>query len=216
VTFEPDKTDKIENRLLDEYQIAFRDLFDKPIRLLEIGIFRGGSLQLWDTVFRHPETRIVGIDLRIPPLKCSPRVVASVCDQNDTEGLRRIAKEHGPFHVIIDDGAHMARETRNCFDTLFGEVVPGGFYGIEDWAVGYWPDQLPEYRGMVEFVTELVQRVPSLNIGGVRITVGPGCLALFQKSVVPFAEKVVPPGLRAAEQYYKERVARDHEESAGR
>jgi len=209
--FEAQKTDKVDNGLMAEYESAFRNLLDQPVRLLEIGIFRGGSLQLWDTLFRHPAARIIGIDLRTPPLQCSPRVITYECDQNDTEGLQRIAREHGPFHIVIDDGAHMARETRNCFDTLFPHVYPGGFYAIEDWAVGYWEDKLPEYRGMVKFVTDVVHNVPALGIGEFRILAGPGCVALFQKSAIPFKDMIVPPGASSAEAFYEVTVARDRE-----
>lgn len=214
-SFESLKTDKVDNALMAEYEAAFRDLLDKPVRLLEIGIFRGGSLQLWDSLFRHPQARIVGIDLRLPPLQCSARVVTYECDQNDTDGLLRIARDHGPFNIVIDDGAHLLRETRNCFEVLYEHLVPGGYYAIEDWAVGYWKDQLPEYQGMVEFITKIIQDVPALNIGRMRIVANPGCLALFQKGVVPFREWPVPPGTSAADAYYEETVARDREQATG-
>ena len=213
--FEAFKTDKIDNGLMVEYESVFRHLLDQPVRLLEIGIFRGGSLQLWDSLFRHPAAQLIGLDLRLPPLHCSPRVVAYECDQNDTEGLLRVARDHGPFHIVIDDGAHMLTETRNCFETLFPHLVPGGYYAIEDWAVGYWQEKLPEYRGMVEFITGIVQNVPALNIGQFRIAANPGCVALFQKSVVSFQDKIVPPGTSTAEAYYRATVARDQEEAGG-
>lgn len=207
------QTDKISNGLMDEYESAFRGLLNRPVRLLEIGIYQGGSLRYWDTLFENPETRIIGVDRRIPKMKCSSRVITYECDQNDTEGLLRIAKDHGPFHIVIDDASHLSKETRNCFDTLFPHVVPGGSYAIEDWAVGYWSDQLPEYRGMVEVVTEIILDAPKLGIGGYRIVAGTGCLALFQKDTVSFQDRQVPPGIGAAEQQYRETVEVDRERS---
>jgi cephalosporin hydroxylase len=200
-------TDKISNGLMDEYEKAFRRWTHQPIALLEIGIYRGGSVRYWDAFFRHPGTKIVGIDRRIPEMKCSPRVITYVCDQNDREGLLKIARDQGPFHVIIDDASHMSRETRTCFDTLYPHLVPGGFYALEDWAVGYWSDQLPEYAGMIEVVTGIIQDAPKLNIGAYRVIAETGCLALFQKDVVPFRDKPVPPGLDTAEKHYSETVA---------
>jgi hypothetical protein len=35
---------------------------DRPIRMLEIGVFHGGSLQMWRN-YLHPESVIVGIDI---------------------------------------------------------------------------------------------------------------------------------------------------------
>jgi len=133
-------TDKVENGFVEAYRSLFQDLTDRPIRLLEVGIFKGGSLLLWDMLFRHPQARFVGLDLTLPNIQLPSRASVYACDQNDSERLKAIALEHGPFDVVIDDGAHHTRETRNCFDVLFDHVDPGGYYVIEDWVVGYWSD----------------------------------------------------------------------------
>jgi len=111
-------------------------------------------------------------------------VVTVLCDQNDTAGLRRIAAEYGPFDIVIDDGCHFAKETRLCFDTLFGPFVKvGGYYVIEDWAVGYWHEHRPDYAGMVEVVTEIIRQAPRLSVGEFVVSLKPGqAYAAFRKS----------------------------------
>ena len=41
------------------YQAIFGPLRTEPLRILEIGIFRGASLKLWRHYFEHPKTIIV-------------------------------------------------------------------------------------------------------------------------------------------------------------
>ena len=42
------------------YERHFRDFVDKPVTFLEIGVGRGGSLQMWKRHF-GPHARIVGM-----------------------------------------------------------------------------------------------------------------------------------------------------------
>ncbi len=176
-------TDKWATGLVEVYRERFSAWADRPIRLLEIGIDRGGSLLFWADLFRHPQAAIIGLDLQPPPGPWPDRVKALAGDQNDRRRLSQIAQEHGPFDLIIDDGSHFARETRHCFETLYGPALKvGGCYVIEDWAVGYWRGRDARYVGMVEFVAELLQRAPQLSMSAVAISLKPGqAYALFEK-----------------------------------
>jgi len=46
----------------DIYSRYFERYRDRPITMLEIGVFRGGSLRMWKKYF-HPDSTIVGIDV---------------------------------------------------------------------------------------------------------------------------------------------------------
>ncbi len=190
-------TDKVQNGFVDAYRSQFQDLVDQPVRLLEIGIFKGGSLLLWDLLFQHPQARIIGIDLALPDIELPERVSMYPCDQNDSEGLKTIAQEHGPFDVVIDDCSHYAQETRNCFNVLIDHICPGGYYVIEDWCVGYWSDMQksgilpstfkemyrPEFDGMVKVITDIMENAIRLQLRGLNIqVVDKKCLACFQKA----------------------------------
>lgn len=76
--------------------------------------------------------------------------------------------------VVARSGSGTTRfPTRLAFETLFPHLRPGGFYVIEDWGTGYWPDwpdgELPRWAnhlaGMVGLVKELVDGVglPALH-----------------------------------------------------
>ena len=121
-------TDKHE--LLGEYEKLFYDKKDKRINLLEIGIWKGGSL-LWASDY-FSNGKIVGIDLDIPDIT-GERITKIICDQNDSSCLRRLEDIHGKFDIIIDDGSHLGRETKKCFRILWDSLNVDGWYVIEDW-----------------------------------------------------------------------------------
>lgn len=128
----------------DDYLSAYDDVFavfrEREIRLLELGVYHGGSLRLWRDYF--PRGTIVGIDLNPPDLDGDARMRVFRGSQDDADLLHSICASMAPdgFDVIIDDCSHFARETSRSFRILFEDhLKPGGAYSIEDWGTGYWP-----------------------------------------------------------------------------
>lgn len=137
-------TDKIPNGYLRYYDRWFAPWVDEPVRLVEIGVHRGGSLQLWCDYFERGD--IVGIDL-VRPEHVDPRARLFLGSQADPVFLHNAFRDAfggAPANIIIDDASHFAFETRIAFDALFDDwLAPGGLYVIEDWGTGYlpgWPD----------------------------------------------------------------------------
>lgn len=135
-------TDKIASQYLERYDPVLQPLLDRDVKLLELGIHKGGSLQLWRDYFQ--KGTIVGIDKKLPPgLVSDGRIRVFEGSQGDTAFLSRVAKETAPegFDVIIDDASHIGSLTRTAFWHLFEHhLKPGGLYVIEDWGTGYWND----------------------------------------------------------------------------
>ncbi len=131
----------------ENYERYLGPLRDQPLRFLELGIARGDSLKYWENWL--PEAQITGIDINPCPVEFhSGRVRCYVGEQQDTALLDRIAAERAPqgFDVIIDDAAHVGQLARISFWHLFDHhLKPGGYYFIEDWGTGYWP-QYPDGR----------------------------------------------------------------------
>jgi hypothetical protein len=125
---------------LDHYDAHFGHLRDQDIRLLELGVNAGGSLQLWRDYF-HRAT-IVGLDIN--PVEIddqSGRIKLYTGKQQDEALLDRIGTESAPdgFDIIIDDCAHIGVLARASFWHLFEHhLKSGGVYVIEDWGTGYW------------------------------------------------------------------------------
>ncbi|HEX8719986.1 MAG TPA: hypothetical protein VF736_05045 [Pyrinomonadaceae bacterium] len=145
-------TDKAAHtHYLRNYEEYFRPLLGRDVRLLELGVLKGGSLLLWRDYFERG--LVVGLDLN--PVEIDDptgRVRFYQGGQQDTELLDRIARECAPegFDIIIDDCAHVGHLARVSFWHLFEHhLKPGGLYVIEDWGTGYWdfwPDGV-RYRG---------------------------------------------------------------------
>jgi hypothetical protein len=160
-------TDKFAIGIIELYERLFEKLKNKQIALLEIGVWHGGSLQYFSNFFRNG--MIVGIDLQQPSLRLPDNVEFRSIDQNDSDALRQLAEEKGPFDIVIDDGSHRRRETSNCFDVLWRYVKEEGAYIIEDWAVGYRSDEV--FKGMVELVTGIILKKEGLGIRAIDLEV---------------------------------------------
>jgi SAM-dependent methyltransferase len=134
-------TDKSQHtHYLRNYEDYFQPLLDKEIKLLELGVYKGGSLLLWRDYFEKGV--IVGLDLKAPQISDnSGRIRVYEGEQQDTGLLDRIGQENAPegFDIIIDDCSHIGELTRISFWHLFdNHLKPGGLYVIEDWSTGYW------------------------------------------------------------------------------
>ena len=178
-------TDKINHGYLEAYDPMLVHWVDQEIRLLEIGIHQGGSLQLWRDYF--PRGTIVGTDLILPEQFVSgERIQLFQGDQADRAFLSEVANRTAPegFDIIIDDASHIGELTKTTFWHLFDHYLkPGGLYAIEDWGTGYL-DDFPDGKkfdpkrstldlfpchsfGMVGFIKELVdeQAAGSIAVG---------------------------------------------------
>jgi hypothetical protein len=135
-------SDKIENLYLKTYDPFFEPFLEKKIALLELGIYKGGSLQLWRDYF--PFGTIAGIDVKLPEaFQDTDRIHVFEGSQADHRFLTGVANEIAPqgFDIIIDDASHLGKLTKIAFWHLFDHhLKPGGMYVIEDWGTGYWDD----------------------------------------------------------------------------
>lgn len=137
-SFDTDKTHS--PGYIENYERHLEHLRDQPVRLLELGVYHGGSLLMWNEYFH--QGRIVGVDRSPNPLKTLPdRVRFYQGSQDDPELLERVAAENARqgFDIIIDDAAHIGTVARTSFCTLFDRHMrSGGIYVVEDWGTGYW------------------------------------------------------------------------------
>jgi SAM-dependent methyltransferase len=120
------------------YDRALSPFVDKSPTVLEIGLAQGGSLHLWRD-YLGAGAKIVGLDL---DPSCKRFEVDGfpiyIGDQSDPSLLNRIAEEHGPFDIVIDDGSHISAHQIATFQTLFPRVKYSGVYVCEDLHTSYW------------------------------------------------------------------------------
>jgi hypothetical protein len=144
---------------LPVYESALSAFRSRPIRMLEIGIGRGGSMQMWRR-YLHPESVIVGIDIE-PTVRRfddpSRRLHVRIGSQQDISFLHSVVSELGPFDVILDDGSHMTSHMVNTFRYLFPNgLASGGLYMVEDICANYWTPYRDNPMSFVDFTKWLV------------------------------------------------------------
>jgi hypothetical protein len=127
----------------DAYERHLGHLRSLPITLLEIGIGGyanpdkgGASLRMWKEYF--PLGRIIGLDIEDKSQFAEDRITILQGDQSDRPMLDRIARDHGPFDVVIDDGSHQNAHVIASFEALFPHLKDDGIYVIEDLQTAYW------------------------------------------------------------------------------
>jgi hypothetical protein len=135
----------------------------RPVRVLEIGVYRGGGLEL----LRHflgPEAHMVGIDIdEAARAAIEPRHPVELGDQADPDFLRHVAEKHGPFDVVIDDGGHTMRQQIVSVETLFPLLTDNATYIVEDCHTSYWPDYADQEPNAPTFLAWCKARIDDLH-----------------------------------------------------
>ena len=176
--------------LLGKHRLMVEDILELGTRenikrIIDIGIFKGGSMALYALIFA-PE-KLVGIEYLTTPEESLEKFIAgrglqdSVrsyygTNQADTERLLQIIKAEFPdeaLDLVVDDASHFYRETRASFETLFPLLRPGGIYIIEDWGWAHWqgdlwqkseifPAQMPSLTNLLIEISMLCASRPDL------------------------------------------------------
>lgn len=122
------------------YEKIFSPLRDNPIKLLEVGIQNGGSLEIWGEYFKNAQA-LIGCDINPNCLKIAhsdPRIKVIIGDINNANTQQEIFKENPTFDIIIDDGSHTSGDIIQTFCKTFSSLNYGGIYVIEDLHASYW------------------------------------------------------------------------------
>jgi tetratricopeptide (TPR) repeat protein len=143
---------------LRHYEQEFARFRHQDINLIEIGVFRGASLNVWEKYFSR--ATIVGIDI-MPDCTVyeGGRKVVAIGSQIDPDFLAGVTAKYPPT-IIVDDGSHIADHVQVSFEVLFPRLLPGGCYVIED-VTAHRPDS--HYRGTAALDTpDFVLRLAAL------------------------------------------------------
>ena len=128
------------------YQKHLTPFKNKTINVLEIGVSKGGSLQMWRRFF-GPLATIVGIDIN---KNCSKHeedgISIRIGSQDDESFLNELINEFGEFVVVIDDGSHQMMHVKKTFEFLYPKISKNGVYIVEDMHTAYWE----EYGGGID------------------------------------------------------------------
>lgn len=193
--FGTDKVDAAHTR----NGLAYTDIYERYLRswrrqrftLLELGVYRGNSLRMWNAFF--PRATVVGLDLEPVAAERAAEFEVTVGSQSDPEVLASVVRRHPDLRLVVDDASHITPLTIASFRHLFPQLPRGGMYIIEDLAPNTYEDwpghdaergtnwpaiqQNPEEsrfnvrQDMDEFLRELIR---DCDLGGGPFGEGPG------------------------------------------
>ena len=119
------------------YDRHFSRFRNQEIVVVEVGVFHGGSLQMWKNYFGQKAV-IYGIDVdpRAKVLE-EENIRVLIGSQSDRSFLRKLKSELPAIDIFIDDGGHRMQQQIITFEEIFDKVQPNGVYVCEDLLTSY-------------------------------------------------------------------------------
>ena len=116
----------------DIYERHFERFRGKSPKMLEIGVYGGGSLDMWSDYFGKG-AHIVGLDIKPQCAQYArPGVDVVIGSQADPEVLDKLHTDFGPFDIVLDDGSHQMEHMIASFEGLYDRLAPDSVYMVED------------------------------------------------------------------------------------
>lgn len=130
--------------------------------IMEIGVSKGGSLQMWKKYFGEG-VRIIGIDVDERTREFAEEQISiEIGSQEDREFLREMKEKYPRIDILIDDGGHTMNQQIVTFEEMFPHIAYGGTYLCEDLHTSYWkkygggyrhPDSYIEYsKNFIDYI----------------------------------------------------------------
>lgn len=109
------------------YLPVYQEEFNKidNIKILELGVYTGGSLKLWSKYFDNSE--IHGIDNK----KHSSELIPGIMHYGNYQDLY-LKFEDNYFDYIINDSLHYAEDQIDAFNLYYQKLKSGGKFFMED------------------------------------------------------------------------------------
>ena len=143
------------------YERHFAPYRGRPVRMLEYGIWHGGSLQMWRSYF-GPQAHIVGVDIKPECARfAEPGTDVVIGDQADPATHRGLRERYGTFDIVVDDGGHRSEQQITTFLEIYPALAPGGTYLVEDVHTSYipgWGGGLRRPGTFIEFAKQIVDQ----------------------------------------------------------
>lgn len=146
--------------IYDRYFSSFRG---RKIRFLEIGVSKGGSLQMWRKYFGD-DAIIFGIDINPECEKFNGLAgQVRIGSQTDKLFLESVVKEMGGVDIVLDDGSHHMDHIPATLKILFPYLSYSGIYMIEDLHAAYWKRFGGGYRAKKNFFRFIMDLVDDIH-----------------------------------------------------
>lgn len=134
------------------YETFLNKFVGKKVKVLEIGVWQGGSTLMWKKYFGKDAT-IIGVDI-LPDCKQfeDDQIKIYIGSQSDINFLNELIEKEGPFDIILDDGGHHMDQQVTSFKYLYKHLNDGGVYLCEDLHTNYWKEFEGGYKQQNTFI----------------------------------------------------------------
>lgn len=145
------------------YERYFEKYRNKPVIILEIGVFQGGSLQMWKKYFGEG-VQIYGIDIdpRCKSLE-EDNITIFTGSQSDRQFLQSVKRQIPKVDILLDDGGHTMKQQIVTFEEMFEHIKNDGIYICEDCHTSYWPRYGGGYLRRGTFIEYSKKMIDKLN-----------------------------------------------------
>jgi len=136
----------------------------RTVTMLEIGVFHGGSLQMWKHYLGR-RARIVGIDIESRVSDLPGRDIDIIIgDQSDEAFLAKLVDRYKAFDIILDDGSHFPEHQVASIEYLWPHLNEEGIYIVEDVHSSYRSGRFGSDRGLgATFIDWLRKRIDDMH-----------------------------------------------------
>jgi hypothetical protein len=142
----------------DIYHRHFSKFVGQKVNVLEIGIYSGGSLEMWRSYFGE-RSHIYGIDIQEACKKYeNDHISVFIGDQEDRSFWNNFRKGIEGIDILIDDGGHTPEQQQITLEEMLPHIRPGGVYLCED--VHNDPSRFNEFT---TFATTLIHELNAVN-----------------------------------------------------
>jgi len=119
---------------LDAYQRHLAPMAGQPLKLAEVGVQSGGSIEMWHSVLGQ-HCYVYGLDINPATMAFQDALTTiTIGDQADANMWLSFftSVAQGPIDILIDDGGHEAHQMLTTLTSVFDNLTPGGMVVIED------------------------------------------------------------------------------------
>lgn len=147
-------------RVYDKYFAKYRNT---DVVMCEIGVCKGGSLQMWKKYLGGSAT-IIGIDINE---KCKQleedQIHIEIGSQSDARFWDVIKQKYPKIDILLDDGGHTMEQQIATFENMFGHISDGGIYLCEDVHTSYWGKYGGGYKKSSSYIEYTKDFIDAIN-----------------------------------------------------
>lgn len=116
----------------DIYHRHFARFIGREVRIMEVGVYSGGSLRMWREYF-GPSSRIYGVDIEPACLEYkAENIDILIGDQGDRAFWRKVKETVPKIDIFIDDGSHLYDHQMITLEEMLPHIGPEGVFLCED------------------------------------------------------------------------------------